>query len=286
MAFYASVNGEISPAEQARISVLDNGFTFGDGVYETLRTYGGRQFHLDRHLGRLRGSAGMLGIAIPKDDGALASDLDRLLERAANPESYIRIIVSRGVGEISYRFDRVKGPTVVMAARAYEPFPDAQYRDGIAAIISSLRRNSPRALDPAMKSCNLINNILAVREAQAKGAGEPIMLNEAGEVAEGASSNVFLVERGTLVTPPLEAGILPGVTRELVLEIARAEGIPVREETVDVERLLGADEAFITSTLKEVMPVSSIDGRKIGKGKAGPLTARLLEAYRRHARRQ
>ena len=125
MAFYASVNGEIAPAEQARISVLDNGFTFGDGVYETLRTYGGRPFHLDRHLKRLRNSADMLGIAIPPSDADLAADLDRLLAKAANAESYIRVIVSRGVGEISYRLDRVVGPTIVMAARAYQPFPEA-----------------------------------------------------------------------------------------------------------------------------------------------------------------
>src|SRR5688572_12085850 len=131
MAFFASVNGEISPAGEAKVSVLDNGFTFGDGVYETLRTYGGRPFHLDRHLSRLRASAALLSIAIPRDDSALAADLDRLLERAANPESYIRMIVSRGVGEISYRFDRIHGPTIVMAARAYEPFPDAQYKDGV-----------------------------------------------------------------------------------------------------------------------------------------------------------
>ena len=179
MAFFASVNGEIAPAAEARVSVLDNGFTFGDGVYETLRTYGGRPFHLDRHLARLRDSARRLAIALPNTDAALAADLDRLLERAANPESYIRIIVTRGVGEISYRFDRVKGPTIMMAARAYEPFAQAQYRDGIPVILSSLRRNSPRSLDPAMKSCNLINNILAVREAQAKGAAEPLMLNDA-----------------------------------------------------------------------------------------------------------
>jgi branched-chain amino acid aminotransferase len=284
MAFFASVNGEIAPAEQARISVLDNGFTFGDGVYETLRTYGGRPFHLDRHLDRLRASARLLGFAIPAADDALAADLDRLLERAANPESYIRIIVSRGVGEISYRFDRIKGPTIVMAARAYEPFPDAQYRDGIPVIISSVRRNSPQALDPAMKSCNLINNILAVREAQAKKAAEPLMLNERGDVAEGASANVFMVSGGALVTPPLDAGILPGVTRALVLERARALQIEAREQSVRVRTLLGADEAFITSTLKEVMPIATVDGQPIGSGKPGPVTKKLLEAYRDYAR--
>jgi branched-chain amino acid aminotransferase len=284
MAFFASVNGEISPASQARISVLDNGFTFGDGVYETLRTYGGRPFHLDRHLDRLRTSARMLGIAIPPSDDALAADLDRLLERAANAESYIRVIVSRGVGDISYRFDRIQGPTIVMAVRAHDPFPEAHYRDGIAVVISSIRRNHPRALDPAMKSCNLINNILAVREAQSKGAMEPLLLNDLGDVAEGASANVFAVDDGLLATPPLEAGILPGVTRALVLELARTLGIEAREDPMSVRSLLAADEAFITSTLKEVMPIATVDGRRIGHGRPGPVTGRILTAYRRYAR--
>jgi len=285
MAFFASVNGEIAPAAEARISVLDNGFTFGDGVYETLRTYGGRPFHLDRHLSRLRASAAMLSIEIPRDDAALTGDLDRLLERAGNPESYIRIIVSRGVGEISYRFDRIQGPTIVMAARPYEPFAEAQYKDGIPVIISSVRRNSPRALDPAMKCCNLINNILAVREAQAKKAAEPLMLNERGDVAEGASANVFIVQGGALVTPPLNDGILPGVTRAVVLDLARELGIESRQQSIRVATLLGADEAFVTSTLKEVMPIATVDGSVIGKGRPGPVTQRLMKAYREYANR-
>jgi branched-chain amino acid aminotransferase len=194
--------------------------------------------------------------------------------------------VTRGVGEISYRFDRIKGPTIMMAARAYEPFAEAQYRDGIPVIISSLRRNSPLSLDPAMKSCNLINNILAVREAQAKGAAEPLMLNDAGDLAEGASANVFLVVKGALVTPPLSAGILPGVTRALVLEIAARLGIAAREETVRVPGLMAADEAFVTSTLKEVMPIATVDGRPVGSGKPGPVTRRILDAYREYAQRQ
>jgi branched-chain amino acid aminotransferase len=283
MAFFASVNGEIVPAAEARVSALDNGFTFGDGVYETLRTYGGRPFHLDRHLSRLRASAAMLAIAIPPTDTALAADLDRLLERADNPESYIRIIVTRGVGEISYRFDRITGPTIFMAARAYEPFAEAQYTEGIPVIISSLRRNSPRALDPAMKSCNLINNILAVREAQARKAAEPLMLNERGDVAEGASANVFIVTGGVLVTPPLNDGILPGVTRALVLELAAKLGIEARQQSIRMPALLEADEAFVTSTLKEVMPIATVDGRAIGHGRPGPVTRKLLDAYRAYA---
>jgi branched-chain amino acid aminotransferase len=285
MGFFASVNGEITPAEQARVSVLDNGFTFGDGVYETLRTYGGRPFHLGRHLERLRRSAQRLAIAIPSGDDALARDLDALLLRAANAESYIRIIVTRGVGDISYQFDRIVGPTVVMVVKPLAPIPPPHYVEGVPVILSSIRRNDPRALDPAIKSCNLINNILAIQEAQAKGAFEAIMLNETGEVAESASANVFLVKAGTVLTPPLEAGILPGVTRRVVLDLARDLAIPVREEPIAVKDLLAADEAFITSTLKEVMPIATIDGRPVGPGRTGPVTLRLLGAIREYAPR-
>ena len=282
MGFYASVNGQITPAEEARVSVLDNGFTFGDAVYETLRTYGGRPFHLDRHLERLRRSAQRLAIPMPAGD-AIARDLDALLARAANSESYIRIIVTRGRGDISYHFERVQGPTVVMVVKPHAPFPPAYYTNGIAVILSSVRRNSPQSLDPAIKSCNLLNNILAMREAQVKGAFEPIMLNEIGELAETASANVFLVKEGSLLTPPLDAGILPGVTRAVVLELAAGLSLPVREEPVAVKDLLAADEVFITSTLKEVLPVTLVDGRPVGAGRPGPVTLRLLAAIREYA---
>ncbi len=285
MGFFASVDGHVTLAEEARVSVLDNGFTFGDSVYETLRTYGGRPFALPRHLVRLRASAERLGIDIPHSDEELTGRLEALLRRAGNAESYIRLIVSRGVGDISYHLDRVTGPTVVMVARPYQPLPETAYRDGIAVIVSSVRRNDPRALDPAIKSCNLLNNLLAMREAQARGAFEPIMLNERGEVAEGAGSNVFIVTGGTVVTPPLDAGILAGITRAVVLELGPALGVPMREEAVGVPDLLAAEEAFITSSLKELAPIRSVDERPIGRGRAGPLTLRLLEAFREHARR-
>lgn len=284
MGFSASVDGVVTPASEARVSVLDNGFTFGDSVYETLRTYGGRPFHLDRHLQRLRQSAGRLAIAVPLADGEFAGRVDAVLDHAGNAESYIRLIVSRGVGDISYHFDRVKGPTVVVVVKPYEPLPDRWYTEGIEVVVSPVRRNHRLALDPAIKSCNLINNILAVQDAQARGAQEPILLNLDGDVAEGAGSNVFVVSRGVLLTPPLEAGLLAGVTRALVLEIARGLGVEAREDTVRVEDLVEADEAFITSTLKEVVPVRAIDRRPVGAGRPGPVTVRLLRAYREYAR--
>jgi len=282
---FASVNGNVVPAEQARVSVLDNGFTFGDAVYETLRTYAGRPFHLDRHLERLRASAARLGFEAPFGDDVFARRLDDLLARAGNDESYIRVILSRGEGDISYRFDRVKGPTLVMVVKPLEPPPERDYVEGIPVVIASVRRNHPRALDPAIKSNNLLNNILAVREGQARGAVETILLNDLGEVAEGASSNVFVVKGGRVSTPPLAAGILAGITRRLVLDLCRELGIPAGEETLRVADLLAADEVFITSTTKEAAPVRAVDGRPVGSGKPGPIHRRVLQAYREYARK-
>ncbi len=285
MGFFASVDGLVTPAAEARVSVLDNGFTFGDAVYETLRTYGGRPFALYRHLGRLRRSAAGLGIALPLSDEELWARLDALLARAGNPESYLRVMVTRGVGEVSYRFERVQGPTVVMLAKPYEPLPPERYASGVALALVAVRRNAPQALDPALKTCNLLNNVLATREAQARGAFEAVMLNEHGEVAEGAGSNVFVVREGRLLTPPLQAGILAGITREVVLELCPGLGQPVSVEPLRVPDLLRADEIFVTSTLKEVVGAATLDGRPVGRGRPGPVTLRLLQAYRDFARR-
>jgi branched-chain amino acid aminotransferase len=284
MGFFASINGTIAPAEEARVSVLDNGFTFGDSVYETLRTYGGRPFALARHLRRLRASARRIDIDLTTSDDVLAGWLDSLLARAQNPESYIRMIVTRGVGDISYHFERVKGPTIVMATRPHEPPAPSQYAEGVPVSIVSVRRNHPDALDPAIKSCNLLNNVMAVREAQAKGSVEAILLNQRGEVAEGASSNVFIVRGSDVFTPPLDAGILAGITREIILELLPGLGIAAREESITVKDFEGADEAFITSTLKEAAPIRTLDCRPIGTGRPGPVTLRILDAYRAFAR--
>lgn len=280
MGFFASIDGVIAPASDARVSVLDNGFTFGDSVYETLRTYSGRPLALDRHLRRLRNSAARIGVALPLSDEILGQRLAALLEAGGNPESYIRMIVTRGVGDISYHFDRVKGPTVVMAVKPYAPLGDAAYAEGVQAALVSVRRNAADALDPAIKSCNLLNNILAMREAQSRGAIEAILLNHRGEVAEGAGSNIVLVRNGDVVTPPLSAGILPGITREILMEVAAEAGHPIREQTLVAGDLFAADELFFTSTLKELAPIRAIDQSTIGDGRPGPVTKTLLAAYR------
>jgi len=279
MAFLASVNGDILPADQARVSVLDNGFTFGDSVYEVLRTYGGRPFAVPRHLRRLRASASRLGIDVAPTDDDLLGRVRALLHRAGNRESYIRIIVTRGVGDSSYDFDAVSGPTVVMIVKELPPYPERHYSEGIRVAAVDVRRNHPRSLDPGIKSSNLLNNILAVREARARGAEEPVLLSLDGRLAEGASTNVFLVRDGALCTPSLETGILPGITREVVCELAPELGIPCREEDLQLPDLLGADEAFLTSTTRDVVPVRQVDGSVIGTGRPGPLTRRVMEAF-------
>jgi branched-chain amino acid aminotransferase len=280
MSIFASVDGNIVPGAEARVSVLDNGFTFGDSVYETLRTVDRRPLRLAPHLVRLRQSAERLGIALPVGDAELTARLRALIERAGHRDSYIRFIVSRGVGDISYNFERVKGPTVVIVVKPFEGYPPAYHAEGVALAVVSVRRNHRLALDPAIKSCNLLNNILAMREAQAKGALEAVLLNQDGEVAECAGSNIFAVRGGRVVTPPLSAGILPGVTRDIVLELAAGGRFDVREETLTVDALMSADEVFISSSLKDVMPVRRIDGKTIGAGRPGSITQAIAEAFR------
>src|SRR5262245_26798165 len=198
MGVFASIDGKVVPGAEARVSAFDNGFAFGDSVYETLRTYGGRPFVLGRHLARLRRSAGRLGFEIPADDVELSARVDAVLAAAKNPESYFRMIVSRGVGDLSYNFDRVKGPTVVILVKPWEEFPPEHFAVGIPVSLVSIRRNSKRTLDPAIKTSNLLNNVLATLEAQKKGGFEAVLLNINDEIAEGAGSNVFVGKGGVI----------------------------------------------------------------------------------------
>jgi branched-chain amino acid aminotransferase len=280
---FASVNGNIVPAEEARVSVLDNGFAFGDSVYEVMRTYDGLVFEPGRHFRRLRASAARLGIEVKATDAELLSQVEALLARAGKSESYLRIIVSRGVGDCSYDFTRITGPTVVMIQKPLVPPPARHYEEGIRIAAVGVRRNHPKALDPAIKSSNLLNNILAVREAQARGCDEPLLLNHEGYLAEGASTNLFIVVEGTFLTPPLSAGILPGITRAVVIELLAGLGLPSHEKPLHLDTLLAADEAFMTSTTREVVPVRQVDDSPIGDGRPGPYTCRLMDAFRAYA---
>jgi branched-chain amino acid aminotransferase len=283
MGFFASVDGEIVPLHEARVRVLDNGFLFGDSVYEVLRTYGGRPFESGRHFRRLRASAARLGIGLPTTDEELLDRVRALLARTGDVESYIRIVVTRGVGDSSYDFEAVSGPTVVMIQKELSLPPRRHYEEGIRVAAVDVRRNHPRSLDPAIKSSNLLNNILAVREARARGAEEPLLLNLEGTLAEGASTNVFLAKGGELRTPPLSDGILAGITRQIVLELAASLEMACVEEPVPLETLLGADEAFLSSTTREIVPIRQVDDTTIGDGRPGPLTRRVMGTFAAYA---
>jgi len=280
---FASVNGIVVPAGEARVSVLDNGFAFGDSVYEVLRTYNRSPFEPGRHFRRLRASASRLGFEVPLGDAELLAQIEALLARSEPGESYVRIVVSRGVGDCSYDFSKIEAPTVVMLQKPLPEYPARHFEQGVRVAAVGVRRNHPRALDPAIKSSNLLNNILAVREAQARGCDEPLLLNHDGFLAEGASTNVFIVLEGALLTPPLSAGILAGITREIVLELAASLGTPRHEKPLHLDALLGADEAFLTSTTREIVPIRQVDDALVGDGRPGPYTCQLMDAFHAYA---
>jgi branched-chain amino acid aminotransferase len=279
MAPIINVNGTVSPADRAVIPVMDHGFLYGDAVYETIRTYGGEPFVLDRHLERLSASCRMVRIPMPGAD-LLTREVRRAVTEGANPESYIRVMVTRGVGPIGYEQNICPSPGYVVIVTALRAVPAEHYEKGIPAVIGKRRRNPVDSLDPAIKSCNLLNNVLAHMEGQDAGAHETVLLNTRGFLAEGTHTNVFFVKGDVVKTPSLACGILSGITREMVLSIARDAGVPAEEGEYRESEIVSADEVFITSTLQEIVPVTRLDGRPVGQGKPGSLTRRLHELFR------
>ena len=274
-----NVNGVVTPPGEARISPLDRGFLFGDSVYETIRTYAGRPFRLGEHLERLRRSAERLGIPHEKTPVDVEAEVRRTLAEAANPESAVRVVLSRGVGPVGYDPAGAGPPTCVVFVRPLAPSPAAWRREGVDVAVVGVTRNAVTALDPAIKSSNLLNNYLAWSEATRLGAWEAIQVNAAGRLTEGSSSNLFIVRGRRLATPPPEDGILLGITRDLALDLARREGIPAAQTSIGPEDLREADEAFLTSTLKGILPVRRCDGWPIRDGRPGPVTRRLMDRF-------
>lgn len=274
-----NVNGVITPPEGASIPALDRGFLYGDSVYETVRTYEGRPFRLEQHLDRLERSAISLGIDSRAATVDPASEVSRTLIEAANEESAVRVLLSRGTGPIGYDPAPAGPPTVVIYVRPCPTIPDAWLREGVDVAIVEVLRNDPMALDPAIKSSNLLNNLMAWREARRLGVYEPILLSGDGHLTEGASSNIFLVRDDRLLTPDPGNGLLVGITRDLVLNLARQDGIAVEERSLSPDDLRRADEAFITSTLKGILPVRRCDGWPIREGRPGPVTCRLIRLF-------
>lgn len=274
------LNDRFVPKEEAVVSVFDHGFLYGDGVYETLRSYGTRIFMRDQHLARLRRSAEAIGLTIPIPDSQWPELLHEAMRRNDigndHVDAYLRITVSRGEGEIGLDPSLCPRPTVVIMAKALPASPPTLSRDGVSLTVAKTRRNLPEALSPHIKSTNFLNNILAKREAIAAGTFDSLFLNWNEELTECTVSNLFLVSGGTLHTPALACGILDGITRAIVMTLAEEEGLPVREGRYQIADLRRAEECFLTNTSMEVMPVSRVDSFPIGDGRPGPIT-RLIQ---------
>ncbi len=273
------INGELVPRGEARISPFDRGILYGYGLFETMRSYGGRVFSLDRHLTRLLHSADKIGLGASLDPAALRQAIHRTLEANKLIDARIRLTVTAGEGERGLAPPTSGMLTIMVVAEELVLPPPQAYEDGIRAAVVSVRRNSQSPLS-GIKSIGYLDNLLAHYEAVAAGADEAILLNEQGFVAECSTSNIFLVVEGRLLTPSMESGILPGVTREEVIEMALNLGIAVEEEEIPLAQLLRANEAFLTNSIIEVMPIVEVDGKPIGTGKPGEVTKRLMAAYR------
>lgn len=292
MSILCNIEGRLVPPEQALVPVLDRGFLYGDSVYEVVRTYGGKVFALAKHLERMERTAQRIGLTLPNRE-ALESELQRTLDAAGNAESYARIIVTRGEGKFGLSPHLAEGLSrLIYIVKPLEVPPEAQYEQGLKVAIVRTRRNSPQSLDPALKTGNYLNNILALGESHGAQADDAILLDLKGQVTEASTSNIFFARGGVLVTPPLRLGMLEGVTRGILIELARAEHLIVREEPHGAEALAEADEVFLTSSIREVMPVTRLvflestgdsRTRAVGDGVPGPLSRRLRQVFRKYA---
>ncbi len=274
------LDGEFVPKEQAVVSVFDHGLLYGDGVFEGIRAYYGRVFKLDEHLDRLYDSARTVAMEIPISKDEMREVVLETLRRNNLNDAYIRLVVTRGMGDLGLDPRKCNEPTIFCIAASIQLYPDELYEKGLAVITVSTRRNISTACVPRVKSLNYLNNIYAKIEANLVGAPEAIMLNAEGYVAEATGDNIFIVKDGVLITPPTYVGILEGVTRNTVMDIARNKGIPVKESLFTLFDVYNADECFLTGTAAEVIPTVQVDGRLIGDGRPGKMTRELITAFR------
>ena len=285
MSATVNVNGRITGERDAVVSVFDHGLLYGEGIYETLRTYDSRLFLFDRHMRRLRNSARMIVLDLPFSDDDMASRIRETMTASdlEGAEAYIRVLVTRGVGELTYDPLATPVPSIIIIVKPQvDPTPD-EYERGVRVVIVDVVRNHPETVNPMIKSNNLLNSALGAQEAIRRGGFEGIMRNYRGELSECTTANLFVVKGGAALTPPLESGLLPGITREFLFEVGKEAGIDVREQVLRDDDLFSADEAFLTSTTREAVPIVTVDDRTIGSGRPGLVTRTLLDGFRRRA---
>jgi branched-chain amino acid aminotransferase len=284
MSATVNVNGHITPECDAVISVFDHGFLYGEGIYETMRTYHRRVFLFDRHVRRLRRSARMIDLPLPFTDEELAAQIrDTQTHSKIDGELYIRVLVTRGIGELTYDPKATPNPSIVIIVKPQiDPQPEA-YEKGVRVVIVDIVRNHPDSVNPMIKSNNLMNSALAMQQALRSNAFEGVMRNYRGELTECTTANLFIVKNNVALTPPLEAGLLPGITREFLFDLGKEVGVNVAEHILRDEDLFSADEAFLTSTTRELVPIVTVNDLTIGIGRPGPVTWKLLTAFRRFA---
>jgi branched-chain amino acid aminotransferase len=273
------ISGKYYDKENAKVSVYDHGFLYGDGVFEGMRSYGGKVFRLKQHLDRLWASAKAIWLKIPMTPEALAAAVNETLATNGITDGYIRLVVTRGAGALGLDPNRCSDPQVIIIADHIQLYPKEMYEKGLEIITASTIRNHSAALSPRIKSLNYLNNIMAKIEGLQAGCVEALMLNAKGEVAECTGDNIFIVRGGRLLTPPIDAGILEGITRDAVIELAEAAGIPVQQIPLTRYDIFIADECFLTGSAAEIIPVVKLDSRVIGDGKPGPVTRRLTERF-------
>lgn len=277
-------DGNLVAANDAKVSVFDHGFLYGDGVFEGIRAYNGSIFKLQEHLDRLYQSAKAIMLEIPYAKEKMAEYVAETLRVNKLTDAYIRLVVSRGAGDLGLDPTKCPVASVIIIADRIALYPEEMYKQGLTLASVGIRRPAPDVLNPAIKSLNYLNNILAKIEANLRGLPEVLLMNQQGYVTEGTGDNVFIVKEGKIITPPVSAGILNGITRQVVLSLARDSGIECVEDNITMLDVYTADECFLTGTAAEIVPAVQCDGRLIGDGVPGPVVARLLSMFREYSR--